>query len=213
VKITSQCVGTEEDRFELTCVHLHPDYLEACDNYQLVRYPLKLGSKSPILVRGSSLRGVVSIEAKEVSQSENWLHFRNSAGLVLSCRRYAEEFPDVSELLDVEGETIKLPGELKEAIVKADIFSSDYTESNLIGIDLRSGRVRIEGRGQFGWYSETTKIKYGGEPLRFYVGPALLSSLIGMDREFVLGDGKLKVDGGKFTLVVVTEKVESETSE
>jgi hypothetical protein len=124
VGIAQQCASTNESEFVLTCVHLHPKWIEACDQFQIVRYPIKTGLKESTLIRRSSLKSVVGMDVVELSQTENWLHFRNPSGLLISCRRYSQTYPILDAFLDVKGAETTLPKGLESAIDKAQIFSS-----------------------------------------------------------------------------------------
>ena len=106
VDVSSSCAGSDESQFILTCIHLHPKWVEACDNFQMARYPLKTGLKKAVLIRKSSIKTIVGLDVTEWAQTENWMHFRNPAGLVLSCRRYLEEYPDLQGILDIEGDAL-----------------------------------------------------------------------------------------------------------
>ena len=62
VSIVHTCASGEESQFVLTCVHIHPEYLEACDKLQVVRYPLETGVEESTLVRAESLRKIVGYD-------------------------------------------------------------------------------------------------------------------------------------------------------
>ena len=151
VDIVSQSAGKNDSEFVLTCVHISSDYVEACDNYQMTRFPLQTGFESDVLVRGESIKQIVGLDMTEFSESDNWLHFRNPAGLIYSTRRHLDEYPDVSVLADTEGEAATLPPGLIEAVDKAQIFSSDDVATDQVTIDLRPGKLLLEGRGASGW--------------------------------------------------------------
>ncbi len=209
IKIVEQCAGTDESNFFLTCVHIHPKFVEACDNHQVSRYKVKTGVKKETLVRRDSIKHVVSFDMTEFSETESWMHFRNPAGLVLSCRRYAEEYSDVSKFLKVKGEPITLPKGLADAADKAEVFSSENTEveDNQVLVDLRPGKLRITGRGVSGWYTENRKLKYNGPALSFQIAPKLLIELTQRHNECEISSTALKVDGGKFVYVTCLGEV------
>lgn len=206
VDIVQQCVGKDESMFAFTCLHLHPKWIEGSDNFQLTRYRLKTGVSESTLVRKEAIKHIVNIGMVEFSETKAWIHFRNAAGLVMSCRRYMEEYRDLTALLDVQGEPASLPKGLAEAADKAEVFSAENIDENQVLVELKPGKVRIKGQGISGWYKEEKKIAYDGQPMSFMISPKLLSQLTTKHNECVLGKGRLMVDGGKYIYVTVLRK-------
>lgn len=196
-----ECAGKDDSQFILTCVHITPTFVEACDNFQLVRYPIETSVQADALLRKSSISAVTGLDMTEFSESAAWLHFRNPAGLIVSCRRYLEDYPDLGNILEVNGDSLVLPGGLAEAAEKADIFSSVNSESNNLTIELKPGKLLIEGRGPSGWFQERKPIVYEGSELRFMIAPKLLIEITKRSNECKVAPGRLIVDNGKFRFV------------
>jgi len=207
ISLVEKCAGRDEDQFSTICVHLYPDWVEAYDNLQVARYHMKTGIKQPTLVRRNSIKHIHSLDMTEFSESPAWLHFRNPTGLVLSCRRYlwdeldAAGRLDVSDILKTKGERTILPKGLADAASKAEIFSSDNSDENLVQVELKSGKLRITGRGTSGWYRETKSVKYEGRPLSFRIDPKLLAEITEKHNECEITPSRLKVDNKKFVYV------------
>jgi len=210
VRVVQSCASHDASRFRLTCIHIHPDYLEACDDFQLARYPLETGLKKSMLIKRDSLKWLTGLDPTEMSATKNWMHFRNPAGLVLSCRRYVEEYHDVDDFLDVEGTKTVLPKGIEEAVDLATVFSSDNADTNLLLIRIKSGRMRIEGHGKSGSYREDKKVNYDGPSMEFYIAPDLFLTISKRAAECIIGEGKLKVVTGKFEYVTPTTVVKEE---
>jgi hypothetical protein len=208
IKLVSNCVGKEETQFWSTCVHLDSRWVEACDNFQLSRYHVSLAVKEKsVLVKGKAISSLVDLNMCEFSEKESWMHFRNKDGLVFSCRRYIEMFPELDKLLKVTGTPTVLPKGLSDAIDKAEIFSGENADSNQVLIELSPGKLRIKGIGVSGWYSETKKIKYSGDTMSFMIAPKLLGELCRRYHECEITKDRLKVSDGKFVYVASLEKV------
>lgn len=203
------CATGDESKFVLTCVHIHPEYVEACDDFQLARFPVASGLKKPTLVRAASIKHILGLDMTEMSGSANWLHFRNPAGLTLSCRRFAENYPDLTAQLTPQAgaQPVSLPGGLAEAVDKAQIFSAENAENNTVMVELKPGKLRIRGQGITGWYQEVKNIGYEGEPLSFMIAPKLLTEIAKKHNACELSAGRLRVDGGKFVFVTCLGKV------
>lgn len=212
IGLASLCVGKDESKYWETCVHLHPKHIEAGDNDQFTRFKIKTDFDGPSLVRGASIRHVVSLDMTEFSDTATWIHFRNPTGLILSCRRdTSEEYKDLTKILELEaGKQTTLPKGLAEAAEKAEIFSSENPDDNQVSIELKPGKLRIKGEGVSGWYSEVKKIKYTGPPMVFRISPKLLSSITKRHNECFIGEGKLRVASGKFIYVACLNAPENE---
>jgi len=115
---------------------------------------------------------------QEVSEGEAWLHFRNSTGLILSCRRYLEDWPDLGKILEVKGTRTVLPKGLAEASDKAGVFSSENKQENQVKVEIKPGKLRIRGQGISGWYQEVKKVTYDGPELSFLIAPELLADIV-----------------------------------
>lgn len=207
VGLASTCCGNDQTKFMTTCVHIHPDHVEASDDFQFIRYPLKTGLDIPTLIRQKALSGVLGMDVTELSGTENWMHFRNPAGLTLSCRRYASKFPDLSKFLEMEdGKKTVLPKELGGAVEKAEIFSKVGDGVNTVLIELKAGKMRLTGRGANGYSAEVLDAAFDGE-LSFSISPKLLLEVMKKGSECLIGQGRLKVETPAWRWVTATRVV------
>lgn len=208
VNIVQECAGKDESKFALTCVHLTPKWLEACDNFQMVRYRLKTPLKGNCLVRKDSLKHIGTMELSEFNETDTWIHFRNGDGMILSCRRYLETFPEIDAHLDFEGQPATLPKKLAMAADIAEVLTSENSDSNQVRIDMKAGKLRILGQGNSGVYKEFKKIDYNGPDICFTIAPKLLRELVSKHNECEIGDDKLKVKGDKWIYVASLGTIE-----
>lgn len=199
--LIQHAASKDASSFVITCVNITPKYVEACDNYQAARMKVRTGVSSSTLVRRDALKGIVSLGMTGVSETEKWIHFQNPMGLVYSCRRYTEQFPDLSPILDFEGTSVILPKGLAGAAEKANIFSSETSDDNFISVTLDAGRIKIRGQGASGWFQEVKKVEYTGPRMDFIMAPELLTELTQKHSNFEIGQGRLRVTSGKFQYV------------
>lgn len=211
INIVQQCVGRDESRFCLTCVHIHPEWLEACDGQQLCRWKLVTPIESSTLVRQSSIKSVVSLGMSEFNETKNWLHFRNSQGLILSCRRYVENYPDITSYLNVDGEPVTLPKSLGEATDKAAVFASENSDAQHVMVKLKPGKLEIKGTGITGWFREVKKLKYEGRGMEFLIAPQLLIDLVKRHTDCLISNNRLKVISGSYIYVSCLTNPNAET--
>jgi len=203
VGLVQHCVSTDESKFTLTCIQITPEYIQACDNLQIMRCRVKTKIKRPLLVRGASLAHITSLGMDQFSVTKDWIHFKNGDGLIMSVRTYQEEFPDLDGLMAVEGNEITIPKGMKEASECAAVFAMDKSGDPQVQVRLSSGRVQLAGEGLTGWYRETRKINYQGPDISFVIAPELLRHISEKYSEATLTEEKLRAEGGQWEYVTV----------
>ena len=206
VGLVQHCISTDESKFLLTCIHLHPEYVEACDNLQIMRCKVDTGLRAPILVRGTSLVHITSLGMDQVCVTKSWIHFKNHDGLILSCRCYSEEYPDLGKLIEVEGNPIVIPKGLKVASERAAVFATDKSGDPYVSVSLMPGKVRLLGEGLTGWYREVKKVAYDGPSIDFVIAPELLRYVSEKYSEATISDCKLRAEGGNWEYITVLGK-------
>lgn len=205
VSVVHDCASTEQSQFDLTCIHLHPDFMEACDKFQIARFPLKTGLSKEVLVRAASLQRMIGGEMDSICETGNWLHFQNPHGLIFSVRRFMEVYPDLSGYLNSEGtKMVAFPGGLEEIVQKAEIFSSQNAGGNHIIVQMQKNMIRVEGRGAAGWFQEQREIVWPHEPIKFLISPKLLVEVSKRAKECGVSPRKLCINGGKFIYATST---------
>jgi hypothetical protein len=209
VNLIHTCATTDVSEYALSCIHIHPDYLEATDRHQISRYPCKTGLTEPTMVRASQLKEIVGVGVSEMSVADNWLHFRNSNGLVMSFRRDMGDYPDLSAFLDTAGATpFVLPAGLEDVVKCTSIFAKDSTQGDLVLVSLEPNRIIFEGSGAFGWYKEMKEVAYGGPSFQFLISPDLILAIADKANECSVAPGKLCITGAKFSYSTATNKLE-----
>lgn len=173
------CAGNDETKYRITCVHVHPKWVEATDDRKFCRWPMDTGFPGPVLIRQNSLKGLDDANMIEVGETTNWIHFRSSSDLILSCRRYGEEdFPDYGPVIDFDGEVISLPKSLVEVIERAEIVSKEVKDRNYVTVTLDDGLVTVSGEGLSGDYEEERPVRYDGPRICFVCPPRVLADII-----------------------------------
>ena len=206
VNLIHTSASKRDSNFCLTCVHIAPEWVEACDNLQAARWPLATGVKKSTLVKRDTIRTIVQLEMNELAETKSWLHFRNPAGLILSCRRHFDEYPPLDNLLAQRGsgQVFTLPGGLAEVLEKAEVFSGESDANNRVMVRLKPGRMMVRGEGVHGLYEESKKAAYDGPPMEFLIGPQYLNEIAKMNNQCEIVEGRLALDTGKFQYVTCT---------
>lgn len=210
VEIARSCTGKNTSQFTSTCVHLTPRYLEASDNVQVARYPVRTKLKSSIIVVGDFLKHVAEAEVTEFSQGESWIHFRNKTGLIVSCRISSDEdYPDLGDSFNVDGAHAVLPPGLIEAAKRAQVFSQDNLEKDRVIVRLNGNQLHIKGEGVSGWHIEASKINYKGKPIQFTIIPVMLMDIVSRHNDCYISRSHLKIDTGSYQYVTCLGQFES----
>jgi len=213
IGLTHNCCSTDESLFHLNCIHLHPDYIEATDNLQVMRCRFSIGLKKSILVRGKSIAHICQLAMDKIALTPNWVHFKNQAGLILSCRRYMEEFENLDRILEFEGHDLTIPKGISEATKRAAVFSSSGTGEALVTVTLSKDRVLIKSQSAIGWYSEPKKIVYDGPKITFMIAPDLLADICKKYSEAKINESRLSVNGGNWQYVTALGAPEEVSAE
>jgi hypothetical protein len=202
VGIVQESAGRDESQQHLLCVSVTPDWVEASDNTQATRYRLRTGIETKFLVKRDAIRSIAVLGMTEFSEAENWVHFRNPANLTLSCLRFMEDYPDISEFYKAKGEKLVLPKRLKETLECAGLFSAQYDNDRVI-IELKPGRLRVQGIGLSGKHVEKKDVAYTGKAMKFLISPKLLLNLIAKHSECEVTENLLLIKGGSWRYATV----------
>lgn len=208
--LTADCCGkNEKTDFGLSCVHLHPQFIESSDNFRVIRYRLQTGVKGPRFISGSVVKQLSLLGVTQMAETDTWLHFKNSQGLLIACRGYSFDWPDLKQLLKLEGIQAVLAKGVSDACSRAEVFSSEDKDSNDIRVELRRDRMSIVGVGVSGDYTEVKKVKYDGPAIAFIITPTLLMELVDKYNEVYVSERRLLVTGEKFRYVLPVGKLEN----
>lgn len=211
VGLVRYCVSSDESKFMLTCVHMTPQWIEACDNVQLMRCRTEGIVGEDVLVRGSSLVHLLSLGMDRICTTRSWVHFKNPNGLILSCRRFSETYPSLDPFIDFQGHPITIPKGLSDASDRAAVFAADKAGDPLVEVGIKPGSIRIVGQGISGWYKEVKSAQYNGPSFNFVIAPELLKHLSERYSEAEITPTKLKVNGSGWVYVTVLGKPPQET--
>ena len=192
-----------EDGFIKTCVHIHPEFLEASDAKRFIRFPLPNFVQKPLLMRGETIKVMCQLGMTKGQETESWLHFRNPMGLRLSLRKITlEGYPDFSPFLEIRGKKVKFPKGLAEVAMRAGILEDEQGD---IKLSLTKEKILVNGKSVLGEHEEECATKYLGEPISFMIEPKLIGELIDQGSETRVSDTCLRVDGDKFVYLTSLE--------
>ena len=202
--VVKDCASKDNSKFNITCLHLHPEFLEAMDNVQIVRYAIKTGMDSSALVRRESIQHIIELDMEEFCDTKSWIHFKNGSGLIFSCRRYAvEDYPKLDPYLKPLDEKRKIvfPKNLIQTTERIEEFSGESKDENHVLVEVVKNAVRITGEASYGGGEEVKKVEYKGPPVSFRIPPGVLRELCKKNTPCDLMEGKMLINGGRWTYV------------
>lgn len=201
VSIVQECTGSEKTKTALACVHFTPRWVEASEGFQATRYKIKLPIDQNFLVKPKGLKHVVAQNCNEMAVGKEWVHFRNELGVVISCRRYVEQYTDLTASLEMEGgTTAELPEGLEGAVERGEIFSKE-NEVNYLVVAIEDGLLTVTAVGMTGKCWEDHSVKYDGEPFAFLIAPNMLAEVVRRSSKVRINRDKLKVKGPNWAYV------------
>lgn len=210
ISLVQECAGKDDNKLVTVCIHLHPKWVEASDSkIKFARFKTKIPIETSVLVKRESIKNIVEFGAVKVAETDTWIHFKNHAGAVLSCRRHVEVYPDLTKYTQLEGKRITLPKGLVSGTELAEIFSQDDADDDSVNIFLSPGEVVVRGDGIHGWASRRLKAKYTGPKISFSIGPKLLTEIVQNHSDALITKEYLKIDGGRWTYVVLFKEQKS----
>jgi DNA polymerase III sliding clamp (beta) subunit (PCNA family) len=181
----------------LTCVHIDKrGFIEGSDIYCLAKCDLK--TELPIestLIPASSAVQVVRVNPTKVASGNGWIHFRNNAGTIISCRTWEDVYPDSAKMDMIKGARLILP-KVDDALDRAAIFSKmDHILDEEVVINISDNRFKMRATSDDGWFEEELNMKYSGAPIELAITPYLLRGILGETKACQYTENKLKFEG------------------
>lgn len=212
MKLVVECSEKGETLTTVTCLHIHPKWIEATDRFTFARYRIPSGVTESCLIHSLAARAIQSRFPTRICSTKEWLHFRNDSGVRLSVRRHIAEYPDMTHYTKQRGKPISFPKVAADAIKFLELFSKQNTDDNEIEVKLDQDRVHIDGYGVASRASYHSKAKYSGKSVGFRIKPATLQNLIKEHEgiELVTGEQNntmLVISSGQYFFMAVTDEL------
>ena len=206
IGVVQDCTASDPQK-DLGQIHITPNYVEACDGFQLAKYKLKTGFDKSFMIRGDAMKFISPLGMTKVSLTETWIHFKNPSGLVVTVRRTVadSEYPDISKFFIMENaKSTVLPNGLGEAVDIATTWAQQILDDGpggMVLLELKKGACRVYGIGLTGGYKKKLKIDYTGKTLRFKISTKILSMICKKFNEVQINEEKLSVTTSRWQYV------------
>lgn len=213
VKLAEPAASDNFSRPILTCLHMTPKFIEACDNFRMTRALRSKHGTSELCFSAESARTLIrGFEPTALGlggqKEEPWVHFRCKGDVLFSCRRVTGNYPDLTaKLMKVDGETLTLkPKATKAALHRAQVFSAtEFAQDESVSVRMKEGVLQIRSKGPRGWFKETVKAK--GPDCFFHINPNFFIHALDLGCELIVAEDRVKLQGKSFTHVVCLEEV------
>lgn len=192
----------------LTCVHITENIAEASDGFQIVKFKLTdaFGEDMDILLPSSSARELVKIEPTHISITSEWLHFKNENETMFSCRVFNEDYPDTAKHMKVKGDKVVFPKRMIEILGRAMVFTKqEHQIDETVEISFSDGLLTVNGKNEYAWFQEETKVKYKGDAVAFQISPTLLSAILSKSNTATISSDRIKFKGDNWEYVAALQ--------
>ena len=175
------CTSNDMSQPIITCIHVREDgFIEATDRFRLMQTQ---GEELPFtfLLPASAAQQVIRMKPTQVALSEEWVHFTNEEGTILSCRIFEDaNFPKLTQVIDgVNGTKLTFPKRIIDLVERAEIFGkAEFQTDGQISIDIQKGKIIVKGESDVGWWEEKEKMDYKGESIEFLMNPMLFKDIL-----------------------------------
>ena len=205
IAMVATCAGKDDSRFALTCIHITGGFIEACDNYQMMRFWTSLPIEGEYLIRREAAEPLAGLGVERIGATSDWIHFDCQNGLRYTARGYVDDYPQLDKIFaEKAGEKIIFPSGFKEAVERASLFSAERAVDQ-VRVDMKEGRIRIKGEGTVGWFEEVKKVAYEGPDMSFLIGPELLVKFSERHSEGHVSEKSLRVVSDECVYVTTLE--------
>lgn len=150
---------------------------EPRENPQAIRFRMETGFDRPLSISGDVLRKIAHLNLRKHSVTANWIHFRNEAGLTVSCRHYDYDGPPPSAF-GFKGYLLKLPEDAGKDAVLAGLVAKENKLSPNLRATLSKDKLEIESESVRTNYSGTVAVKYSGPRMKFSLPADTLARII-----------------------------------
>lgn len=200
--------------FMTRCIHIHPEYVEACDRRQATRYHVVSGLPTSLLVQAVTISQATKSGLTKIGRTDSWLHFRNKT-LIFSCRCHKDAYPTegVSKMFEFRGQPFALPKGAEVAARLGQVFTRGDKDGERVDVDLQGNRMLVKGQGMHGWTSEELDLSYSGNPVAFRLNPQLLVELVSNYDQCEIGPGRLRIEGDKWVYMTILGRPNEQESE
>jgi len=188
-------------RPDLCSINFEDGKAMSCDNFRITEVILEevesdqtVSFLFPADIAANMLK--IKNDPKVMAIDDGWMHLFDDNGVVFSFREIEVDYPDLTEFMITEGEQVKFPTDLTEALERAAVLAkTEFELDMLVSLKFTKDMLTIRGEGEVGWFEEDIKIKYDGPDLNVMIHPKFLADILGHLQNVIIGPKTLLFEG------------------
>lgn len=163
------------------------------------------------LIPATSAKELIKINPVTIQVDDNWLHFGNEAGTMLSCRKLDTDYlpqNKIDKAFEIKkGKTIKFPDKIEEMLERAGILAKRKVQADeSVSVEIKNGRIEISSEAEHtkSWVREKAKISCEDD-ISFSITPSLFGDILKVTKKCKLDNSntKIKFKGEKWSSVIM----------
>jgi len=197
VQLKTASLSCSQDLTEpkLTCVHVNQEgFIEASDNLRVSHFKTEKLPVKTFLIPYTSVNVVAKLEPVKIAESNSWIHFKNTSGTTISCRKLADTFVDTKPYLNIsKGIKIKFPKSLNEVLECAFAFQTKESKNSdyeYITLELTNNLITVSARNDTSWFSEPVPTRYKDKEFAFMITKQVFKEVLQNTTECIYNEEK-----------------------
>jgi len=177
----------------LTCLYCSKkeEAVYASDSYRISKAEVPK-IKQDITIPATIAQELVKYDFSYYQVKPNWAHFKSENGLIFSFRIVDGEFPieNCEQHLKVKGQEIRFPSEMKEMLIRSEIFAKrESAIDQEININIKGKLMFLSGQNEYGWIKEKVCIENSVEQeINFTINPTFLRQILSEVTQCIVGE-------------------------
>lgn len=195
---------------ELSQVFVIKDKALSCDNFRATQFLLSESINQEIAISKTFADILYQYDVIQYTHSDDWVHFKDSSGTVLSCRIPSSKYPHkkVFALFNVEGAELKLPENFSRIIDRVGSILLGIQDDKLISLIFAKGQITLKGKSESGYVKEEIRSDYSGESFSVQVNPKFLAEVLKYECKVKVSKSCLLVQGTNFNHIISLQSEE-----
>jgi hypothetical protein len=214
INVCMEAAGKEKAQTALSCVHVHGEFVDASDDYQISRGILRTKFNGDILLPVKMCKSILDFEPTAYEATDKtWIVFLKKIDVAKKTAYLfirAVDYPvvDVEPLLQVKGNKCIFPAVLAQKINQIGILSAgDFALEKNILVKVLSGMIQISTESFYGKAIanvSSKEIEWSGDPIAFFTNPYLLAKIASTAKSMIISKtcDRILVKDGNFTHVL-----------
>jgi len=203
----SLCSFSISDSFtfhNLSCACVNEEGIVTSDNIRVSFFKLP-GFESQFLLPKSSTEDILQFPISEYFLTDTWVFFKTKDNVIIALRTVLGDYPDITSVFDIEGDSIELPEELKKVVSEITVFSdTERPEEQKIEIFIGNKLVTCRDESASGWFEKDIPSKSRlNRRISFKINPSFLLAILNKTSTMILSEDKALFKTDNFSHIMI----------